>query len=150
MNAPVIAFDKLAYLDRLRSAGVTDEVARPHAEGLDHALRESVATKTDIDRLDAKIDKLDAKIDATAAAVHAEIDRLDTKIDTTSAAIRADIDKLEIKLDGRIATVAASLSGDIQKSQNALLIWLIALILGSTATIGGIVYSALKSAGKTP
>jgi hypothetical protein len=43
-----ILFDKLAYVDRLKRAGVSDEQARAHAEAMDAALYESVATKVDL------------------------------------------------------------------------------------------------------
>jgi hypothetical protein len=43
-----ITFDKLAYIDRLKSAGVDEPQARAHAEALDQALRDTVATKQDV------------------------------------------------------------------------------------------------------
>jgi hypothetical protein len=69
-----ITFDKLVYIDRLKSAGVDEPQARAHAEALDHAPRDSVATKHDlrnlgdelrieIGRLDNKITLLDHKIE---------------------------------------------------------------------------------------
>jgi hypothetical protein len=36
-----ILFDRLAYLDRLKRAGISDEHARAHVEALDQALRET-------------------------------------------------------------------------------------------------------------
>jgi len=43
-----LTFDKLAYVDRLKAAGMGEREARALAEGLDQALREEVATKTDL------------------------------------------------------------------------------------------------------
>ena len=43
-----LTFDKLAYVDRLQAAGVGEREARALAEGLDQALREEVATKSDL------------------------------------------------------------------------------------------------------
>ncbi len=37
-------FDKLAYLDSLKSAGIPEDQARAHAKALDEALRDSVVT----------------------------------------------------------------------------------------------------------
>jgi hypothetical protein len=51
--ADQVLFNKLAYVDRLTRAGISDEQARAHAEGIDEALRESVATKLDIAELKA-------------------------------------------------------------------------------------------------
>ena len=46
--ADQVIFDKLRYIDRLVSAGIDGEQARAHAEAMEEALRESVATKSDI------------------------------------------------------------------------------------------------------
>lgn len=43
-----MTFDKLAYIDRLKAVGFTEPQARGMADGLDQALREEVATKSDI------------------------------------------------------------------------------------------------------
>jgi hypothetical protein len=43
-----VLFDKLTYVDRLKAAGVDEAQARAHAEGLEQAFREEVATKTDL------------------------------------------------------------------------------------------------------
>ena len=44
-------FDKLTYVDRLTKAGIDEAQADAHAEGMEEALRESVATKSDIAEL---------------------------------------------------------------------------------------------------
>jgi hypothetical protein len=43
-----LLFDKLVYIDRLTKAGIDEVQARAHAEAMEEALRESVATKSDI------------------------------------------------------------------------------------------------------
>ena len=43
-----LTFDKLAYVDRLKAAGMGEREARALADGLDQALREEVATRTDL------------------------------------------------------------------------------------------------------
>jgi hypothetical protein len=48
MASTQITFDKLAYIDRLKSAGIGEPEARAHAEALDQALRQEVATKHDL------------------------------------------------------------------------------------------------------
>ena len=42
---------KLVYLETLKASGISDDQARAHAHALDEALRDSVATKGDIERL---------------------------------------------------------------------------------------------------
>ena len=43
-----MTFDKLTYIDRLKAAGFAEPQARAMADGLDQALREKVATKSDV------------------------------------------------------------------------------------------------------
>ncbi len=55
MTSAALTFDRLAYIDRLKEAGFDEKQARAQADALDAALRETVATKTDIDLLRAEI-----------------------------------------------------------------------------------------------
>ena len=48
-----LLFDKLAYKDKLTASGVPEATARAHADALDEALREGVATKRDLRALAA-------------------------------------------------------------------------------------------------
>ena len=67
MASTEITFDKLVYIHRLKSAGVDEPQARAHAEALDQALRDTVATKHDLrelrDEMRSEIARLDHKID---------------------------------------------------------------------------------------
>jgi len=67
MASTEITFDKLVYIDRLKSAGVDEPQARAHAEALDQALRDTVATKHDLrelrDDMRSEIARLYHKID---------------------------------------------------------------------------------------
>jgi hypothetical protein len=46
-----LTFDKLVYFQRLKDSGVPEEQARAQTEALDEALRETVATKHDLEIL---------------------------------------------------------------------------------------------------
>jgi hypothetical protein len=60
-----VAFDTLAYVKRLRSAGFTEEQAEVQAEALSAALGEQLVTKQYLDmKLEHLETKLDAKIDS--------------------------------------------------------------------------------------
>ena len=72
-----LTFDKLAYVDRLKAAGVGEREARALAEGLDQALREEVATKTDLT--------------AVKSELAAEIAAVKTELRTEIAAVRIDL-----------------------------------------------------------
>lgn len=66
-----IIFDRLAYTDRLQRAGMSEAHARAHADALDAALRDGVATKQDIAdvRSDLKLMKRDLIITMGVIAV---------------------------------------------------------------------------------
>ena len=49
MASTQLTFDKLAYINKLKSGGIDEQAARAHAEALDQALREEVATKHDLE-----------------------------------------------------------------------------------------------------
>ena len=72
-----LTFDKLAYVDRLKAAGVGEREARALAEGLDQALREEVATKTDLaavrTELAADIAAVKTELKAEIAAVRVDL-----------------------------------------------------------------------------
>jgi Na+-translocating ferredoxin:NAD+ oxidoreductase RnfG subunit len=53
-----ILFDRLAYIDRLTREGIAENQARAHAEAMDEALRESVATKVDVQEIRHEIQEV--------------------------------------------------------------------------------------------
>lgn len=67
MNPTAPPFDKLAYVDRLKSAGVDDAQARAHAEALDAALRGGIATSADINEIRRHFQETEARLDARIA-----------------------------------------------------------------------------------
>lgn len=77
MTSSALTFDRLAYVDRLRNGGIEEGQARVHAEALDAALRDSVATRSDIDDLQRQIREVET--------------RLEAKIETSSANLRVEI-----------------------------------------------------------
>ena len=64
-----LTFDKLAYVDRLKAAGMGEREARALAEGLDQALREEVATKTDLTAVKSELAADIAAVRTELAAV---------------------------------------------------------------------------------
>ena len=52
-----ILFDRLVYIDRLKKAGVSEDQARAHADALDEALRETVVTKSELERQVSRIER---------------------------------------------------------------------------------------------
>ena len=76
-----VVFDKLSFMRHLESEGT---FARPQAEKLSEAfhqaIQESVATKADIARLEARIDGMDARVDAKLAGIDAKFAAVDASI----------------------------------------------------------------------
>ena len=77
MAMAAVTFDKLSYSQTLRSGGFTSEQAEASAHALDHALRDSVATKADLGSLKVDIDQrfsaVEHKIDHSVAILRQEI-----------------------------------------------------------------------------
>lgn len=88
MNEQIL-FDRLRYMDKLKSAGIPEAQARAHADAMDEALRESVATKSDIN--------------AARTDIRQEVARLEGRIDL---AVR----DLTIRLGGMVVAGVAILA----------------------------------------
>jgi hypothetical protein len=97
-----LTFDKLAYVDRLKAAGMGEREARALAEGLDQALREEVATKSDV-----------AAVKTDLAAVKAEL--------------KGDIAALRTELKADIAAVRTELKADISAVKHDMLRWMVGM-----------------------
>ncbi len=57
-----VTFDKLTYVTRLEKSGISREQAEAQADALDAALRDSVATKHDIEIVHKDIEMLRAEL----------------------------------------------------------------------------------------
>lgn len=99
-----MTFDRLAYVDRLRAAGFNEPQARAMADGLDQALREEVATKSDV------------------ATLRNEIDLLRVEV-------KSDLGLLRSELSGLKGELLAAMKSD----KVDLLKWVVMLIIGQTA-----------------
>lgn len=110
MSMSTVTFDKLAYTQALRSGGFTAEQAETSAHALDTALRDSVATKSDI------------------ATLRSEVQAV--KVD-----LEHRIDAVEARLDSKIDRVAVDLKREMVAQKNDLLKWLVPLFLGQAAAI---------------
>lgn len=68
-----MTFDKLAYINRLKVAGFAEPQARAMADGLDQALREEVATKSDVTALRNEFDLLRVEVKSELAGLKGEL-----------------------------------------------------------------------------
>lgn len=87
----MLTFDKLAYVDRLKAAGMGEREARALADGLDQALREEVATRTDLA--------------AVRTDLAADIAAVRTDLTADIAAVRTDLAAVKHELQDEIQTV---------------------------------------------
>jgi hypothetical protein len=62
MTTAQILFDRLAYVDKLKTTGMGEDTARTHADA-DQALRDAVASRVDLVRIEGKITAIEAKLD---------------------------------------------------------------------------------------
>jgi hypothetical protein len=88
-----LLFDKLAYMDRLKRAGISEDHARAHTEAIEEALRETVATKADLRTETVRLENY----------VRTEVTRLENRIDL---AVR----DLTIRLGAMIVAAFAALA----------------------------------------
>jgi predicted nucleic acid-binding Zn-ribbon protein len=119
-----LTFDKLAYVDRLKAAGMGEREARALAEGLDQALREEVATKTDIAAVKTDI----AAVKTDLAAVKTDIAAVKTDI----AAVRTELSIEIAAVETRLTTVEHKLQVEIQTAKHDVLRWVVGMAFAQT------------------
>lgn len=163
-----MTFDKLAYIDRLKAAGFAEPQARAMADGLDQALREEVATKSDIAGLRNEIDLLRAELRTELGTLRGELNAGQTglrgelnaglvglrgeldaglaglrgELDTGLAGLRGEFNAGLAGLRGELSAGLAGLRGEMKADKIDLLKWVVMLIVGQTA-----VFTALKLLG---
>ncbi len=108
-----LTFDKLAYVDRLKAAGVGEREARALAEGLDQALREEVATKTDLT--------------AVRTGLAADIAAVRTELAGGLAAVRTELAGGLASVRTELAAVEHKLQVEIQTTKHDLLRWIVGM-----------------------
>lgn len=115
-----LTFDKLAYVDRLQAAGMGEREARALAEGLDQALREEVATRTDIAAVKTDLAAVKAELAADITAVKTEL-----KADI--AAVKTELKAVRTELKADIAAVKTGLQVEAQVVKHDMLRWMVGM-----------------------
>jgi hypothetical protein len=124
-----LTFDKLAYVDRLHAAGVGEREARALAEGLDQALREEVATRTDVAAVKTG---LAADIAAVRTELKADIAALRSELKADIAEVRTELKAVRTELKADIAALKSDLSGDIAVAKHDMLRWIVGMAFAQT------------------
>ena len=98
ITVPVPGFDTLSYARRLKTAGVDEVQAEAHAEAVRDAITQGVATKADLDGLEARIDKrfanFETRIEKRFAALEVRLVRLVFAVAAGQAALIVALLKL--------------------------------------------------------
>ena len=102
MASTEITFDKLVYIDRLKSGGIAEPQARVHAEALDQALRDTVATKNDVRALR---DELREEIKDLRVDMRTEIARLDNRMEVAVRDLKIWTGGIALVLFGALASI---------------------------------------------
>jgi predicted amino acid-binding ACT domain protein len=131
-----LTFDKLAYVDRLQAAGMGEREARALAEGLDQALREEVATRTDIAavRTDLAAVKTELSVDIAAVKTELSIDiaAVKTELSAEIAAVKTELSVKIAAVDTRLSTVEHKLRVEIQTAKHDVLRWMVGMAFAQT------------------
>jgi predicted amino acid-binding ACT domain protein len=131
-----LTFDKLAYVDRLQAAGMGEREARALAEGLDQALREEVATRTDIAavRTDLAAVKTELSVDIAAVKTELSVDiaAVRTELSAEIAAVKTELSVKIAAVDTRLSTVEHKLRVEIQTAKHDVLRWMAGMAFAQT------------------
>ena len=161
MNQHII-FDRTRYTDKLRDNGVDEKTARAHSDALDGALRDAVATKSDLDEVErsvtANLDQVERSLTAAVAELRTEISELRNEFKTDISELRnefkADMLALEGRMDTQFANVnlkfadvntkLAELNTKIETSKHEFLRWMIGSQLALAGLIAGLLFKFVK------
>ena len=140
----MVIFDTLRTTQRLREAGFEPDQAEALVAALSDGARDDLATKPDIDRLEARIDRVGERLDGVEARldrVEARMDRLENKLDETAKQLDAKIERLDDKIDetaqqlnGKIDQAVRDLDAKIERLGSRM-VWLVGGALGLLATL---------------
>ncbi len=141
-----MTFDRLAYVDRLKAAGFNEPQTRALADGLDQALREEVATKSDVAALRNEIDLLRVELKGDLGALRSEFRGELSGVRGELSEFRGELNGVRGDLNGFKGELSG-LKGELLAAMKAdkidLLKWVVMLIVGQTA-----VFTALKLLGR--
>ena len=106
-----MAFDTLAYAQRLKAAGVDEEQAEAHAQAVRDAVTETTASKADLEagfaRIDGHLARIDERIQASEARMDAVKASLEERIRASEARQEASNARRDTRMMAFIVAVAA-------------------------------------------
>ena len=127
-----IALDTLAYARRLREAGFSEQQAEGQAQALAAAMTDSLATKQDLNELDARIDARFVRIDARFAQIDVRFEYLEKHFDTR-------IVELENRMAIRFDEQSASFDGKLADLERRLTLRLGGIMVAGIGAVSALV-----------
>jgi len=135
-----LTFDKLAYVDRLRQAGIDERHARAHADGLEQAFREEVVTKVEFK---TGLDEVRAEIATLKSEVKSDIAELRSEVKSDIAELRSEVKSDLHILRAEAKSDTASLGSELKSRISALEVkvgrhdWMLSSVIGLCLLILG-------------
>jgi hypothetical protein len=103
------ALDTLAYARRLREAGFTEQQAEGQAQALAAAMTDTLATKHDLQQLEARLEVRFTGFDARFAGVDARFAAVDARFDSLERHFDTRFVEMEKRFDYRLEAGLANL-----------------------------------------
>ena len=142
------AFNTIAEVQRLRSAGIEQMHAEAITMSIHAGVTGGVATKADLHLLKADLESTEQRLEARIESIE---QRLEARIESTAQDLNARIESIEQRLETRIESTAQDLNARIEKSEQRLetgiekakfdLTW---RLLAGIGLINGAVLAALR------
>ena len=136
----VVVFDTLALARKLEAAGFSSMQAQGAASALSEAISEIVATKRDLNEMEARQGDNLARVDA---AIRADLARVETDIRAdlvrVETDIKADLARVEAEFRREFVRVETSLRAEIAAMGSRLTIQLGGMVAASVAIVAALV-----------
>jgi hypothetical protein len=104
-----IAIDTLAYARRLREAGFTEQQAEGQAQALAAAMTDTLATKQDLQQLEARVDhdlhEFEARIHARFASIDLKFASVGSRFDSLDVRMSEMEKRFEYRLEAGLANL---------------------------------------------
>ncbi len=124
-----VAFDTLAFHERLRAGGFSEQQAKAATEAFARATAQEPATKADLERVETV---LRVEIENLRTELRAEIENSRTEF-------RGDIDGVRTEFKGELQALEQRLLTRLTESRITFIKWLVPLLIGQTALLAAVV-----------
>ena len=107
----ILTFDKLAYVETLKAGGFDEKQAKAQANALDAALRDSVATSSDLKDVETTLKQEISGVRAEIAETKTELKAEITNVEHEIALVRKDMEAMENRMTVRLGGLIAFATG---------------------------------------